>query len=125
MNSAFIKLQHTVLKAATDEAQASMQSAVHREIELSSEVEKNNDRGNVQNAEIELSDDEAIVQPAKIKIKGDGTWQRRGFQSLNGAVTVIGAETEKVLDHEVLSSYCQECTKWQEKNDQDFQKIRR
>ena len=62
-------------------------------------MEENNDRDNVQNVEMELSDHEAIVQPAKIKIKGDGTWQRRGFQSLNGAVIVIGAETEKVLDH--------------------------
>ena len=39
-NSAFMKLQHTVLKAGTDEAEASMQSTVYREIELSIEVEK-------------------------------------------------------------------------------------
>jgi hypothetical protein len=41
----------------------------------------------------------------------DGTWQKRGFTSLNGVVTVTSFDTGKVLDVEVLSKYCQGCTK--------------
>ena len=39
----------------------------------------------------------------------DGTWQKRGFTSLNGAVTAISIETGRVLDVEVMTRYCQGC----------------
>ena len=39
----------------------------------------------------------------------DGTWQKRGFTSLNGAVAAISIETGRVLDVEVMTSYCQGC----------------
>ena len=35
---------------------------------------------------------------------------------MNGAVSIIDTESEKVLDHEMLSSYCQICTKRQKEN---------
>lgn len=41
----------------------------------------------------------------------DGTWQKRGYTSLNCVVTVTSFDTGKVLDVEVLSKYCQGCTK--------------
>ena len=34
----------------------------------------------------------------------DGTWQRRGFSSLNGVVTVIASETSKCVDYRVKSN---------------------
>lgn len=40
----------------------------------------------------------------------DGTWQRRGYSSLNGVVTATSFGTGKVLDVECLSKYCQICT---------------
>lgn len=36
----------------------------------------------------------------------DGTWQRRGHVSLNGAVTLTRVDTGKVLDVSVLSKHC-------------------
>ena len=48
-----------------------------------------------------------------ITVSGDGTYQRRGFSSKNGVVTVItvNGEQSKVIDTEVLSNYCNSCTK--------------
>ena len=40
----------------------------------------------------------------------DGTWQKRGHVSLNGAVAVLSTVTGKVLDIEVMSRYCNKCT---------------
>ena len=36
----------------------------------------------------------------------DGTWQRRGFSSLNGCVTAISMDTGKILDVDPLSKVC-------------------
>ncbi|GFT72445.1 uncharacterized protein TNCV_1625031 [Trichonephila clavipes] len=44
-----------------------------------------------------------------LTVSGDGTWKTRGYSSLIGVCTVIGAETFKVLDREVLSSFCKGC----------------
>ncbi|GIY34099.1 uncharacterized protein CEXT_435321 [Caerostris extrusa] len=41
----------------------------------------------------------------------DGTWQRRGHTSLNGCVALLSIDTRKVLDLEVMSSYCPICRK--------------
>lgn len=43
----------------------------------------------------------------------DGTWQRRGYTSLNGCVAALSINTGKVLDIEVMSSYCVVCKKLQ------------
>ena len=43
------------------------------------------------------------------------SWQKRGYSSHNGIVTVISLDTKKCLDVEVLSDKCQECQKWGEK----------
>ena len=45
----------------------------------------------------------------------DGTWQKRGYSSHNGVVTVISLDTQKFLDVEVLSDKCQQCQKWAKK----------
>ena len=47
----------------------------------------------------------------------DGTWQRRGFSSLNGCVTAISMDNEKVLDVELLSKFCKKCR--EHENDAD------
>ncbi|GFY63057.1 uncharacterized protein TNIN_185901 [Trichonephila inaurata madagascariensis] len=44
-----------------------------------------------------------------LTVSGDGTWKTRGHSSLIGVCTEIGAETSKVLDREVLSSFCKGC----------------
>ena len=39
----------------------------------------------------------------------DGTWQRRGFSSLNGAVAAISMVNGKVLDVAAMTRHCQGC----------------
>lgn len=50
---------------------------------------------------------------ADITISCDGTWQRRGFSSLFGAVFVISHDTGKVLDYVVKSKHCAGCSHWE------------
>ncbi|GFT22379.1 uncharacterized protein TNCV_3273591 [Trichonephila clavipes] len=38
-----------------------------------------------------------------------GTWQRRGYSSLNGCVSAISVDTGKILDIEVMTQYCHIC----------------
>ena len=50
-----------------------------------------------------------------ITVACDGTWARRGFQSLYGVVVVASWKTGKGLDVDVLSEHCQACAttmKW-------------
>ncbi|CAH8615686.1 unnamed protein product [Dicrocoelium dendriticum] len=59
-----------------------------------------------------------------ITVSCDGTWQRRGFQSKNGVVTVLTVDghNSKVLDTSVLSNYCNACAKNQRnKTETEFQ----
>ena len=39
----------------------------------------------------------------------NGTWHKRGFISLFGAVFIICYETGKVLDYKVMSKFCASC----------------
>ena len=119
--SAFNKLQTTLLQTATDEAGASMRKAVEEELILSEASKKEDTQERRQGGE-EETDDETEVErdelmeednnPRPLEVSGDGTWQGRGYKSLNGAVLIIGTGTAKILDHEVLTSYCQACTEW-------------
>ncbi len=52
-------------------------------------------------------------QSTECGVSVDGTWQRRGYSSLNGCVTVISIDSGKVLDTEVMSAYCPTCRKLQ------------
>ncbi|GFY20536.1 uncharacterized protein TNCV_211681 [Trichonephila clavipes] len=47
----------------------------------------------------------------KCGISIDGTWQRRGYSSLNGCVSAISVDTGKILDIEVMTQYCHRCAK--------------
>ena len=49
----------------------------------------------------ELKIDKDVVIPTHTRVTIDGSWQRRGHNSLNGLVTAIAAE--KCVDVEVLS----------------------
>ncbi|GFX24328.1 uncharacterized protein TNCV_421291 [Trichonephila clavipes] len=44
-----------------------------------------------------------------VVVNGDGTWKTRGHTSLIEVCTLIGADCGKVLDMEVMSSYCKGC----------------
>ncbi|GFV41137.1 uncharacterized protein TNCV_2667281 [Trichonephila clavipes] len=47
----------------------------------------------------------------------DGTWQKRGYSSLNGCVSTISVDSGKILDIEVLSQYCRVCMKTEKTSD--------
>ncbi|GBM74674.1 hypothetical protein AVEN_58515-1 [Araneus ventricosus] len=46
----------------------------------------------------------------------EGTWQKRGYMSLNGCVSAISIDSGKVLDVEAISQYCEMCLKRNKKN---------
>ena len=56
----------------------------------------------------------------------DGTWQKRGFSSRNGCVTVISIDTGKVLDVEAFSQACKQCELHEhlDKNSEEYQRWR-
>ena len=56
---------------------------------------------------IDAANVDGIVETS---ISCDGTWQKRGFTSLNGAIAVLSTETGKVLDVDIMSRYCNACT---------------
>ena len=39
----------------------------------------------------------------------DGSWQKRGYSSLNGVVTAISIDTGKIIDCEAMSRICKAC----------------
>ena len=44
-----------------------------------------------------------------IKASFDGTWQRRGYSSLNGVGCI---SNRKIIDYEVLLEICPQCKYW-------------
>ena len=54
-------------------------------------------------------------EPINCQVSVDGTWQKRGYQSLNGIVTIISKENGKCLDAIVLSKKCRGCLYWKMK----------
>jgi hypothetical protein len=56
--------------------------------------------------------DESANDDRECGVSIDGTWQKRGYSSHNGVVTVISLDTKKCLDVEVLSDKCNQCQKW-------------
>ena len=60
---------------------------------------------------------EEAYEGTDIIVSGDGTYQKRGFSSKNGVVTVlsVNGKKSKVLDCEVLSNHCDACKKSEKK----------
>ena len=57
-----------------------------------------------------------------IGVSGDGTWRERGYSSSYGVVTALCTIMGKVVDVEVMSKNCKECTGWRGKEGtQEFQ----
>ena len=46
-----------------------------------------------------------------VGVSVDGTWQRKGFTSMNGVVTAISVDSGKVLDVSILSKSCKGCVR--------------
>ncbi|KYN18206.1 hypothetical protein ALC57_09489, partial [Trachymyrmex cornetzi] len=52
-----------------------------------------------------------------ITVSGDGSWRKRGFSFLFGFVSLIGWDTDKIIDVVVKSKYCKACEYWKKKED--------
>ena len=48
----------------------------------------------------------------------DGTWQKRGYSSLNGVVTLMSNANGKCLDTQALSKSCRVCKYWERRKDE-------
>lgn len=48
--------------------------------------------------------------PVNTAVSVDGSWQKRGFTSMNGVVTVISIDNGKILDTEAMSRRCKACS---------------
>ncbi|GFT49066.1 uncharacterized protein NPIL_495991 [Nephila pilipes] len=75
------KFNNNLLQVARETCEDSMAEAVHEAVE---ENEGGRD----------------------IAVAVDGSWQKRGFSSKNGVVTVTSVDTGKVIDVEILSKHC-------------------
>lgn len=62
---------------------------------------------------------EAGNEPSHLTVSGDGTWSKRGFSSLFGAITLIGKYSNKILDLVVNSKCCQACYQRNDKGSTD------
>ena len=56
-------------------------------------------------AELNPSSDDIV----DTSVSCDGTWQRRGFSSLNGCFTAMSLDSGKIIDTEIMSRYCKGC----------------
>ena len=63
----------------------------------------------MQDACDELRADSSSDAIKDVEVSSDGTWQRRGYSSLNRVVTVISIKNYKVLDIEPMSRTCKAC----------------
>jgi hypothetical protein len=59
--------------------------------------------------ELKESKGEQVDNIVNISVSCDGSWQRRGFSSLNGSFTAISVDSGKIIDTEVMSRYCKGC----------------
>ena len=54
----------------------------------------------------ELRCENTTSDPVDVGVSFDGTWQRRGFTSMNAADVVISIDTGRVLDVDIMSRFC-------------------
>ncbi|GFT42249.1 uncharacterized protein TNCV_4921371 [Trichonephila clavipes] len=60
-------------------------------------------------AALEVRSNETDTEFSQCGVSVDGTWQRRGYSSLNGCVSVISIDSGKVLDVEFMPKVCRLC----------------
>lgn len=61
----------------------------------------------------------SLTGSSDIMISGDGTWKTRGHMSRIGVCAVIGDRSGKVIDTEVLSTFCKACDSWKTRKGTD------
>ncbi|GFT27731.1 uncharacterized protein TNCV_3570961 [Trichonephila clavipes] len=59
---------------------------------------------------LDLNEEKKETGVLDITVSFDGSWQKRGYKLLYGIGVVIDLLTGLVIDYEILSKYCTECT---------------
>ena len=59
-------------------------------------------------------DEDTVVD---VDISADGSWQKRGFSSLNGVITIISLLTGNCLSYDAIDKKCKACESWESKID--------
>ena len=98
-NSSYVNLQSELHVAYVNTARESMKNAADQ----------------IRKAQLKQNFD--LETPVNTTASCDGTWQRRGYASLNGVVTAISSG--KCVDYEVLTKHCKSCQIWDHKKDSD------
>ena len=62
-----------------------------------------------------LSASQTTDRISECAISVDGSWQRRGYASLNGFVSGVERVTDKVVDVKVMIKDCRSCKYWNSK----------
>ena len=78
-----------------------------------------------------VKDNMANAVQAEVKTDGsrdltfttDGAWQKGGFTSNLGIVTVMSTNTDQVLDVAILCKECKGCTRWEGKKISRIRKV--
>ncbi|CAB0029812.1 unnamed protein product [Trichogramma brassicae] len=106
--SFYDKIVKKIAEGAEVVAKSSMSLAAKREKKLTvSDVDfDENDLETIQ-----ISSDKSIT------VSGDGSWRKRGFNSLFRLVSLIGWCTSKVVAVIIKSNYCKSCEYWKNKTD--------
>ena len=73
----------------------------------------------VANSSMLKAADELKQTSSDIAVSCDGSWQKRGFSSLNGLVTVISVDSGKCLDFRVKTKKCMACSSWESRKGTD------
>ena len=58
---------------------------------------------------VSLQDEFSEDSIANNDISTGGAWQRRGYASLNGLVTIVAMDTNQYVHFEMLSKTCKSC----------------
>ena len=66
---------------------------------------------------VEMIDNNFENAIADITVSGDGSWQKRGFSSLNVLVTLIAIDSGKCVDYRILTKSCSSCSSWELRKD--------
>ena len=65
-----------------------------------------------------IDDDDDAITTVDISMTFDGTWSKCGYNAKHCIGFVISAATRKVLDFEIISKVCQQCTQMKAKLDE-------
>ena len=117
MNKNAYNTAEICMKTAADEVRCLVAEEKHDTVSENSNITNiencsdDTDSSSLQNSVV---DDEFIVDTV---VSSDGTWQKRGYDSLNSIVTVIQNDMGKYVDLflRVLSKKCTACASWEKR----------